>query len=65
MKLNIFTAAIAVYLAGMSAAIALDQSLPVYQPVAGISGQLKSVGSDTLNIEMMLWAKASKIFILR
>jgi phosphate transport system substrate-binding protein len=57
MKLRIFAAAIAVNLGGMSAAIALDQSLPVYQAVTGISGQLKWVGSDTLNIEMTLWAK--------
>ena len=60
MKLNIFAAAIVVNLSGMSAAIALDQSLPAYQPVTGISGQLKSVGSDTLNIEMTLWAKQFK-----
>ena len=60
MKLTIFAAAIAVNLTGMSAAFALDQSLPAYQPVTGISGQLKSVGSDTLNIEMTLWAKRFK-----
>jgi phosphate transport system substrate-binding protein len=40
-----------------SAAIALDASLPSYQPVQGISGQLKSVGSDTLGNEMDAWAK--------
>jgi hypothetical protein len=50
----------AVNLTGMSAAFALDQSLPVYQPVTGISGQLKSVGSDTLKIAMTLWAKRFK-----
>ena len=60
MKLRIFAAAIAVNLTGMSAALALDQSLPAYQAVTGISGQLKSVGSDTLNIEMTLWAKRFK-----
>jgi phosphate transport system substrate-binding protein len=60
MKLMIFAAVIAVNLAAMSAAVALDPSLPAYQVVNGISGQLKSVGSDTLNIEMMLWARGFK-----
>ena len=32
-------------------------NLPAYQAVGGISGQIKSVGSDTLNNEMALWAK--------
>ena len=60
MELRIFAAAIAANIAAMSAAIALDQSLPAYQAVAGISGQIKSVGSDTLNIEMTRWAKGFK-----
>jgi phosphate transport system substrate-binding protein len=60
MELRIFAAAIAANIAAISAAIALDQGLPAYQAVAGISGQIKSVGSDTLNIEMTLWAKGFK-----
>ena len=40
------------------AALALDQSLPTYRPVDGLSGHIKSVGSDTLGHEMTLWAKA-------
>ena len=60
MKLRTFAAAITVNLAGITAAIALDQSLPPYQVVPAVSGQLKSVGSDTLNIEMTGWAKAFK-----
>ena len=47
-------------LAAMSAAVALDQSLPPYRAVPGISGQIKSVGSDTLKIEMTRWAKGFK-----
>jgi phosphate transport system substrate-binding protein len=39
-----------------SAAVALDASLSAYQPVIGLSGQLKSVGSDTLGNEMEGWA---------
>ncbi|HUI22564.1 MAG TPA: phosphate ABC transporter substrate-binding protein PstS family protein [Methylocella sp.] len=44
-------------LASVSSATALDASLPIYQAVEGISGQIKSVGSDTLENEMALWAK--------
>jgi phosphate transport system substrate-binding protein len=58
MELRIFAAAIAANMAAVSAAIALDQSLPAYQVVPAVSGQLKSVGSDTLNIEMTTWAKS-------
>jgi len=38
-------------------AVAVDPALPVYTPVAGISGNLKSIGSDTLNNLMTLWAE--------
>lgn len=32
------------------AAQAVDEALPLYQPVSGVSGNLSSVGSDTLLI---------------
>ncbi len=35
----------------------VDPNLPSYQRVAGISGNLTSVGSDTLNNLMTLWAE--------
>ena len=57
MKPKLIAAALAANLAAVTAAIALDANLPAYQPVGGISGPLKSVGSDTLNNEMELWAK--------
>jgi len=50
--------ALAVNVVGATAAIALDQNLPAYRPVAALSGSIKSVGSDTLGHEMTLWAKA-------
>jgi phosphate transport system substrate-binding protein len=34
------------------------KQLPVYKSVFGILGNLNSVGSDTLNILMTLWAEA-------
>lgn len=38
-------------------AVKLDENLPEYQPVSGISGKLSSIGSDTLNNLMTLWAE--------
>ena len=40
-----------------SPVVALDQNLPAYKVASGVSGQLKSVGSDTLGNAMELWAK--------
>jgi len=39
------------------AQVKVDQALPEYTPVQGVSGSLKSVGSDTMNNEMTLWAE--------
>lgn len=50
--------ALAVNVVGATAAIALDQYLPAYDPVAALSGSIRSVGSDTLGHEMTLWSKA-------
>ena len=50
---------LAVLLLGASAASALaaDPNLPAYKPVSGISGTIISVGSDTMNNMMALWAE--------
>ncbi len=39
------------------AQVKVDPALPTYTPVQGVSGSLKSVGSDTMNNEMTLWAE--------
>lgn len=39
------------------AALVVDPTLPVYQATSGVSGNVKSVGSDTLNNLMTLWAE--------
>lgn len=49
------TAAMAAGLA--QAQVKVDEKLPVYKPVGGVSGSLKSIGSDTMNNEMTLWAE--------
>lgn len=59
-KFGILTAAFSATVALSGAANALDANLPEYQIVEGVSGQMRSVGSDTLNNEMLLWTKAFK-----
>lgn len=39
------------------AQVQVDPALPSYKPVSGVSGSLKSIGSDTLNNLMTLWAE--------
>jgi phosphate transport system substrate-binding protein len=50
-------ATIALSTDALAQAVQIDPALPVYQPVSGISGSLKSIGSDTLNNLMTLWAE--------
>ena len=38
----------------------IDDALPAYKTVSGVSGSLSSVGSDTLNNLMTLWAEGFK-----
>ena len=37
--------------------VKVDPNLPDYRPVQGVSGSIKSVGSDTMNNMMTLWAE--------
>jgi phosphate transport system substrate-binding protein len=39
------------------AQVQVDPALSSYEPVSGVSGNLKSIGSDTLNNLMTLWAE--------
>lgn len=40
--------------------VKVDGSLPSYSPASGVSGNVSSVGSDTLNNLMTLWAESFK-----
>lgn len=40
-----------------AADVQLDAGLPDYEPVSGVSGNLNSIGSDTLNNLLTLWAE--------
>ena len=51
------TALIALCCAGVAGAVEVDKALPTYQKVGGVSGELKTVGSDTLNNLMAMWSE--------
>jgi phosphate transport system substrate-binding protein len=40
----------------------VDKALPDYQPISGVSGTIKSIGSDTMNNLMTLWAEGFRRF---
>ena len=54
------TTALLAMLPGFSAESHIDPALPEYKAVSGVSGNLNSIGSDTLNNLMTLWAEGFK-----
>src|SRR5882672_12464711 len=60
MKLKWISMLTAAGLATTSAFAAVDSALPAYQKASGVSGNFSSVGSDTLNNLMTLWAEDYK-----
>jgi len=60
MKLSTVTAALVGTLLSAGAFAAADSALPSYQKASGVSGNFSSVGSDTLNNLMTLWAEEYK-----
>jgi phosphate transport system substrate-binding protein len=59
-KLKSILMAAAVTLVSAGASAAVDSALPAYQKASGVSGNFSSVGSDTLNNLMTLWAEEFK-----
>ena len=63
MVVSMFTVALVLCLGGFAGAdVTVDPNLPEYKAVKGVSGSIKSVGSDTLNNLMALWAEGFKKF---
>lgn len=62
MKLNAIVAALGVVtaIAATSVSARVDEKLPDYKTASGVSGNFSSVGSDTLNNLMTLWAEDFK-----
>jgi phosphate transport system substrate-binding protein len=43
--------------AGAMAQVEVDTQIPAYQKVQGVSGSIRSIGSDTMNQTMTMWAE--------
>mgnify|MGYP006287032985 CR=1 FL=1 len=56
------TAAVVGASALMASGPQIDSKLPTYRPVSGVSGNIKSIGSDTMNNLMTLWGEEFKGF---
>lgn len=54
---HITAAALIAFAGPFSVQAKVDPNLPTYEPVSGVSGNLNSIGSDTLNNLMTLWAE--------
>jgi phosphate transport system substrate-binding protein len=63
-RVIIAVVALFVAVAGVSAfqVVKVDPSIPGYQKTSGVSGSLSSVGSDTMNNLMTLWAESFRKF---
>ncbi len=59
MNLNFLVAA-TLSSAVLAGGVSVDASLPNYTPARGVSGSIKSVGSDTMNNLMTYWAESFK-----
>ncbi len=62
MKKLVLALSAATLFAGAAQAQQVDQSLGNYEPVSGVSGNLTSIGSDTLNNLMTLWSEGFRGF---
>lgn len=68
MKINRIVSILSLAIIGVSvltanvsyAAVSVDKGVPLYKSVSGISGNLSSVGSDTLANLMTLWSESFK-----
>jgi phosphate transport system substrate-binding protein len=62
-RITVFTVVVSLLLAGVAVAqVKVDGDLQGYHVVSGVSGNLSSVGSDTLNNLMTLWAEGFQKF---
>ncbi|RTE85539.1 MULTISPECIES: PstS family phosphate ABC transporter substrate-binding protein [Gammaproteobacteria] len=54
---KVLSAAVALCVVNFTAVADIDPNLPDYERASGVSGNLNSIGSDTLNNLMTLWAE--------
>jgi ABC-type phosphate transport system substrate-binding protein len=58
-----FIFVLAYFFSGVAFAAEVDSGIPAYAVSSGVSGNLSSVGSDTLANLMTLWAEEFKRFL--
>ncbi len=61
MKAKLLAALVALGGTAAAQAVKVDPELPKYKPVQGVSGNIKSVGSDTMNNLMALWGEGFRV----
>jgi phosphate transport system substrate-binding protein len=61
-KLFALGAGLVLSASALGQAVTVDPALPSYTAASGVSGNLKSIGSDTLNNLMTLWAEGYRSF---
>jgi phosphate transport system substrate-binding protein len=63
-RLGLLLSAVVIWAMGLDAfgQLAVDPALKSYRAVPGVSGQLKSVGSDSMNPLMLLWTEKFKTY---
>lgn len=59
---NLFASLAILTAVAATAAVVVDAALPGYSKSGAVSGSLKSIGSDTMNNEMALWAEGFRAF---
>ncbi|MCC5874303.1 MAG: phosphate ABC transporter substrate-binding protein PstS family protein [Gammaproteobacteria bacterium] len=62
LKAGALAAAVTAAAGAVAQAVQVDPNLPTYERVSGVSGNLTSIGSDTLNNLMTLWAEEFRTF---
>lgn len=53
-------AVIGILLGAVQAQVKVDPAIPAYKPTTGVTGNIKSIGSDTMNNLMALWVEGFK-----
>jgi phosphate transport system substrate-binding protein len=61
--MRILLLTVAIFAAALAtAAVVVDAALPAYKKAGTVAGNLKSIGSDTMNNEMALWAEGFRSY---
>ena len=57
LKVSLFVVLVGLLSTASVFALEVDSAIPLYEKVSGVEGNIKAVGSDTLNNLMALWSE--------